>query len=879
MVNFDAINLILSLSLIISISLSVIVLIFRFKIFSSKILFIQGLFFSIWIFLLILFRSENAFDQASLSMMLSASLFLTSLSALLFAYFFPFVDKKRLNDTTWLWLSGALGVVVLAFIFVPEIIISSNDSNFYKGYFYDAYWVLTLFFVVLSIFYFLRKYFSATNIEKAKIFYASFNHIIFLVSICVFNLLLPKFGIMEYYWAGALLAFLSYSGNVYNLLVKRFIDFRIAFKKIFIFIGAGFFSYLAYFIVSALFLSLFDAIFTWQSYIVGSFLAIIFAYLFYANDHLLIRMANRYFFVDLYKYQENIDKLVYDLTTHVHTKEIVNLTIESISNIVESKEVRMFLASKEKNFCSEDNKIPGLIHVKTNNSIYKYLKNKPEILITDELELLYRKDLLKKNKLKLFTDLQAEHIYLTLPLIIKKNLIGFIALGKKSLNFTYNSNDLKLLNTLIRQVAIAIERSFLYCQLEEQGEVLKNFNKNLRERVKDQTKDINDKNMRLEELLNLKKDFLRVVNHQLNTPISIIKNSFAMIDDGTFSADEGLVYAKAGLDRIDNTVNDFWQAFAWEGENMILNLEPSNIFNIIKDLLESKQNLQPLVNKKLELILKKPSFKMPLVYCDKRNIVHVISNLLDNAIDYTKKGKIEISFSKGKEKLKIFIKDSGVGMSPIETEHIFEKFSRGERSSSLNPNGSGLGLYISNKIIRAHNNKINIEKTAVNKGTTFSFSLDIVKNENNNKVKTRRKKKNTNTVSKEAKIFMIEDEEDLIKMYQRYFKKNMYRFNYSLSAENIYQKVIKVKPDVIVLDIIMPLASKGKKINPISEQGWELLKMLKNSKDTKKLPVIVFTNLNSLEDRNKAKKLGADAYLFKEETKPKQLLELINSLL
>jgi hypothetical protein len=611
MITFDVINLILSLSLIIITSLAVAVLIFRFKIFSSKLLFIQGLFFSTWIFLLILFRSENNINQATISMMLSASLFLASLSALLFAYFFPFVDKKRLNDTTWLWLAGSLGVVVFAFIFVPNLVVSTDASTFNNGYLYDVYWLLTLFFIILSIFYFLRKYFSATNIEKAKIFYASFNHIILLVSICVFNLLLPKFGIIEYYWVGALLAGVAFSGNVYNLLVKRFIDFRIAAKKIFIFIGAGLFSYLAYFGVSALFLSLFGKVFTWESYIVGSFLAIIFAYLFYANDYLLIKMANRYFFVDLYKYQENIDKLVYDLTSHVHTEEIVKLTIESISNIVESKDVRMFLSPKNRQLCQGDNKISGLEHIKPSSSIYRHLKKKPEILITDELELLSREKRLNKYKLKVLQDLQAENIYLTLPLLIKNNLIGFIALGKKSLNFTYNSNDLKLLNTLIRQVAMAVERSFLYCQLEEQGEVLKNFNKNLKERVKDQTKDINDKNIRLEELLNLKKDFLRVVNHQLNTPISIIKNSFAMIDDGTFSTKEGLIYAKAGLDRIDNTVNDFWQAFAWEGEDMHLNLEPNNIFLIIKDIINSKRKFQDLDKKNLKLNIKKPDFKNP----------------------------------------------------------------------------------------------------------------------------------------------------------------------------------------------------------------------------------------------------------------------------
>ncbi|MCF7820019.1 MAG: response regulator [Candidatus Pacebacteria bacterium] len=881
MITFDVINLILSLGLVIIIGLSLAVLIFRFKSFSSKLLFLQGFFFSLWILFVIFLRSDNNLDQFTLSMFISASLFVASLASLLFAYFFPFVDKKRAHDIAWLWLAAALGIVVFAFIFVPDIIISSTPSQVYNGYFYDVYWIFTLLFIVLSIFYFLRKYFSATNIEKAKIFYASFNYIILLVAICVFNLLLPKFGIMEYYWVGALSTVIIFSGNIYTVVVKRFVNFRIAFKKIFIFIGAGLFSYLAYFGVSSLLLSLFGEIFVWQSYVVGAFLAIIFAYLFHANDYLFIKLANRYFFVDLYKYQKNIDKLIYDLTTHVHTKEIVEITIESIANIVESKEVRMFLSPRKQGACQGDGKIKGLFYIKPTSHIYRFLKKTQEILITDELELLCREKNLRGEKNRLLKELQEENIHLALPLIIKKDFIGFIALDKKSLNFTYNTNDLNLLKTLIRQVAIAVERSLLYCQLEEQSETLKDFNKALKKRVKDQTRDINEKNVRLQELLGLKKDFLRVVNHQLNTPISIIKNSFAMIDDGTFSAKEGLVYAKAGLDRIDNTINDFWQAFAWEGEDMELNLEPDNIFMIIKNILESKQEIEGLKDKALKLSLKKPNFKMPLVYCDKKNIVHVISNLLDNAINYTPKGEVEISFEKTKDKLKVLIKDTGIGMTQDEARHVFEKFSRGEGAVSLNPDGSGLGLYIANKIIRAHKNKLNIENTAKNKGTTFSFSLDIAKIPTTNKKKSEKANKQllVNKKSQGARVFMVEDEINLVKMYERYFQKNNYQFAHSFSAQDAYREAIKYEPDIIILDIIIPKTSKGEKINPVAEQGWELLSLFKSSKSTKDVPLIVFTNLNSLEDRKKAEKLGADEFIFKEETKPEQLLKTINKLI
>jgi signal transduction histidine kinase len=73
---------------------------------------------------------------------------------------------------------------------------------------------------------------------------------------------------------------------------------------------------------------------------------------------------------------------------------------------------------------------------------------------------------------------------------------------------------------------------------------------------------------------------------------------------------------------------------------------------------------------------------------------------------------------------KIIIKDTGVGIPPTEIEKLFRKFYRGSNVVSLEPNGSGLGLYIAKNIIQQHGGEISV-KSIIDRGSTFSFTLPL----------------------------------------------------------------------------------------------------------------------------------------------------------
>ncbi|MDD4901169.1 MAG: HAMP domain-containing sensor histidine kinase [Patescibacteria group bacterium] len=259
---------------------------------------------------------------------------------------------------------------------------------------------------------------------------------------------------------------------------------------------------------------------------------------------------------------------------------------------------------------------------------------------------------------------------------------------------------------------------------------LKELTDNLEAKVRGQTRDIRKKSQYLQELLNMKTDFLRVVNHQLNTPISIVRGAFSMMEEKIWGIDKSLVAIKDGFDRITQTVQDFWDAYELEGEKMAMKPGKTNLAAIIETLILEKQKLPLAVKRQLAVTISPPDFKIPLVWCDAKKITHVISNLLDNAVYYTERGQVTVSYELlGGRYLKVKVVDTGAGISDEDKKTLFQKFSRGKAASSLHPDGSGLGLYISRKIIESNDGEMIFSSRGVGQGSTFGFTVPIYQNQ------------------------------------------------------------------------------------------------------------------------------------------------------
>ncbi|MFH1049248.1 MAG: GAF domain-containing sensor histidine kinase [Patescibacteria group bacterium] len=264
-------------------------------------------------------------------------------------------------------------------------------------------------------------------------------------------------------------------------------------------------------------------------------------------------------------------------------------------------------------------------------------------------------------------------------------------------------------------IGTAIENTQLFEQAEGHMKELLKLNNSLK-RV----------NIKLKDLLSMKNDFLHIVSHQLRTPLTAMRGFISMWNEGDF---DNLPKDKMGeiktrivnnVERLNNMVNDMVMAMESEGE-LKVEFKPVDLKKLLAGNIEM---LKPSFEKKdLYLKYKETTKNIPQIEADEKLLLNVFMNLMDNSEKYTDKGGLTIAVGQYGDNVKISFIDTGIGLSKEDKKILFKKFSRGAKSNYINPNGSGLGLFIIKQIIRKHHGKIKATSKGEGKGTAFTITL------------------------------------------------------------------------------------------------------------------------------------------------------------
>lgn len=219
-------------------------------------------------------------------------------------------------------------------------------------------------------------------------------------------------------------------------------------------------------------------------------------------------------------------------------------------------------------------------------------------------------------------------------------------------------------------------------------------------------------------------DFTTIVNHTFRTPLTrIMWLSNELKND--LSPTEKLANIKDienATDRLLNIVDTFL------GIKDVNNIS-SYVFGAVslREIVETSLLKHSSMIDQKHIKLSVSIFnKMPLLTADLKKISFVIDALIENAIIYTPVGgTILIDCQVINNKIVFYVADSGIGLNSFEKLSIFSKFYRGKRAILTNPDGMGLGLYLSKIIINRHNGKMYAKSSGVNKGTTFFIELPL----------------------------------------------------------------------------------------------------------------------------------------------------------
>ena len=221
-------------------------------------------------------------------------------------------------------------------------------------------------------------------------------------------------------------------------------------------------------------------------------------------------------------------------------------------------------------------------------------------------------------------------------------------------------------------------------------------------------------------------------SHELKTPLISIKGFTELLltlyksklDPEVISI---LKEISDGSKRLEKIINLLLDSTKLEAGQLSLNLHDEDLAFLIRFCVKELQGLAKLRDQTISLKLQE---KLKTKF-DKERIYEVMSNLVVNAIKYTPPGgKIVIESKINEDSYEVSVKDNGIGFTEEEKIQVFRQFGKIERYGQgwdIAADGTGLGLYITKKLVELHGGKIWLESEGRNKGTTFYFSIPILK--------------------------------------------------------------------------------------------------------------------------------------------------------
>lgn len=230
---------------------------------------------------------------------------------------------------------------------------------------------------------------------------------------------------------------------------------------------------------------------------------------------------------------------------------------------------------------------------------------------------------------------------------------------------------------------------------------------------------------RMARLFDVQRRFLQDVSHELRTPLTVIKINVDLMEKMNKADPESLNAIESEVSRMTRLVNNLLLLAKAESGDVPFE---NQVFDLDTVVLEVYRQMKVVAGEKIKLKL--GEMDQIQIMGDRDRIKQVIMNLVGNGIQYTPEGgQVTLALQKSEHFAQIIVNDTGSGMSEEELQHIFERFYRGEKSRKRGKNtGFGLGLSISNWIVKNHNGLIEVTSQK-DKGTTFVVKLPLMNEE------------------------------------------------------------------------------------------------------------------------------------------------------
>ncbi|MDX1521948.1 MAG: response regulator, partial [Anaerolineae bacterium] len=557
--------------------------------------------------------------------------------------------------------------------------------------------------------------------------------------------------------------------------------------------------------------------------------------------------------LDRYRELNLLYNLSEKLTTTLHLESVLNLTIEEARRLIDGDSGAVMLLNE------------------TGEQLQASVAFGPQSQVgqTNPLGQGIIGDVAASGKAEIINDVPADARYVSgnhglkslvcAPLKTTRHVIGVIWIGSSE-PATYNAADLKLITTLALQAAPAIENAVLY------------------EDKLQETRELARKNDALEQLDKFKDEFLANTSHELRTPLNgIIGLAESMLDGATGPAtleqQHSLSMTVASGRRLTNLVNDILDFSKLKHYDLALNISAVDM-KVITDIVLALS--KPLVNPARVSLINQIDSALPPVAGDQNRLQQIMHNLVGNAIKFTESGTITLSAVEREGLLEITVADTGIGIPNEKLDDIFRSFEQVDGSIERHYGGTGLGLSITKKLIELHGGTIRVEST-VGVGSRFIFTMPI-------SPKSLQKQTGSHTEIAKSQthiepqvvpsikplannsnltILVVDDEAINRQVLLNQLSVHNYFVVQAANGREALQTVQNIRPDLILLDVMMPRMS-----------GYEVCQRLREQYSAAELPVVMLTAKNQVADLVAGFEAGANDYLPKPFSKSELLARI-----
>ncbi|MDR0521825.1 MAG: response regulator [Planctomycetaceae bacterium] len=397
--------------------------------------------------------------------------------------------------------------------------------------------------------------------------------------------------------------------------------------------------------------------------------------------------------------------------------------------------------------------------------------------------------------------------------------------------------------------------------------------KRLIKELQNDAEKLEEKNVYLNHLNELKDEFLANTSHELRTPLNgIIGIAESMIDGAAGPLTDEQKYNLALVSnsgkRLSNLVNDILDFAKLKNKELELNLKPVDLKVIVQTVIALSK---PQTKSKDVALISNIDPALPMINADENRIQQILYNLIGNAVKFTSKGQVVVSAKAADGKIAVSVQDTGIGIAEDQFEKIFESFEQADGSASRIYGGTGLGLPITKKLVELHGGTITVQSTP-GEGSTFTFTVlqaDESAAASSGKPSSAIPDADSFDAEEEdyeesdfqsavvnpagTRILVVDDEPINIQVLHNLLsvqKYNVAKAYNGLEALAMFEQGEQF--DLVLLDVMMPKMS-----------GYDVCIQLRNKFSLFELPIIMLTAKNQPHDIVYGFQSGANDYVHK----------------